>query len=166
MQTARANIEAAHSQIDEVLPAQRESARRALEQAEVELGKTVIYAGIDGEVAQFFLQRGENVNPILRPAGVLIPSEGPESGRYQIAAGFNQLATQVIKLGTLAEVVCLSDPFKVIPMEVTRVQPVVAAGRLKPSGTLLDTQQRARPGTFNRCDGAALSRRPKKGDAR
>ncbi len=148
VQTAQANIEAAQSQIDEVLPAQRESAQRALEQAEVELGKTVIYAGVDGEVAQFFLQRGDYVNPILRPAGVLIPSEGPESGRYQIAAGFNQLATQVIKLGTLAEVVCLSDPFKVIPMVVTRVQPVVAAGQLKPSDTLLDTQQRARPGTL------------------
>jgi len=148
VQTARANIEAVQSQIDEVLPAQRESAQRALEQAEVELGKTVIYAGVDGEVAQFFLQRGDYVNPILRPAGVLIPSEGPESGRYQIAAGFNQLATQVIKLGTLAEVVCLSDPFKVIPMVVTRVQPVVAAGQLKPSDTLLDAQQRARPGTL------------------
>ncbi len=148
VQTAQANIEAVQSQIDEVLPAQRESAQRALEQAEVELGKTVIYAGVDGEVAQFFLQRGDYVNPILRPAGVLIPSEGPESGRYQIAAGFNQLATQVIKLGTLAEVVCLSDPFKVIPMVVTRVQPVVAAGQLKPSDTLLDAQQRARPGTL------------------
>jgi len=148
VQTAQANIEAVQSQIDEVLPAQRESAQRTLEQAEVELGKTVIYAGVDGEVAQFFLQRGDYVNPILRPAGVLIPSEGPESGRYQIAAGFNQLATQVIKLGTLAEVVCLSDPFKVIPMIVTRVQPVVAAGQLKPSDTLLDAQQRARPGTL------------------
>ena len=148
VQTAQANIEAVQSQIDEVLPAQRESAQRALEQAEVELGKTVIYAGVDGEVAQFFLQRGDYVNPILRPAGVLIPSEGPESGRYQIAAGFNQLAPQVIKLGTLAEVVCLSDPFKVIPMVVTRVQPVVAAGQLKPSDTLLDAQQRARPGTL------------------
>ena len=148
VQTAQANIEAVQSQIDEVLPAERESAQRTLEQAEVELGKTVIYAGVDGEVAQFFLQRGDYVNPILRPAGVLIPSEGPESGRYQIAAGFNQLATQVIKLGTLAEVVCLSDPFKVIPMIVTRVQPVVAAGELKPSDTLLDAQQRARPGTL------------------
>jgi multidrug resistance efflux pump len=148
VQSALANIEAVESQISEVLPAQRESARRALEQAEVELGKTIIYAGVDGEVAQFFLQRGDYVNPILRPAGVLIPSEGPESGRYQIAAGFNQLATQVIKPGTLGEVVCLSDPFKVIPMVVTRVQPVVAAGQLKPSDTLLDAQQRARPGTL------------------
>ena len=59
-------------------------------------------------------------NPILRPAGVLIPSEGPESGRFQIAAGFDQLSAQVIKPGTISEVVCLSKPFTVIPMVVTR----------------------------------------------
>ena len=41
---------------------------------------------------------------------------GPESGRFQIVAGFSQLATPVIKVGMLAEVVCLSNPFNVIPM--------------------------------------------------
>jgi len=45
-------------------------------------------------------------------------------------------------------VVCMSKPFSVIPMVVTRVQPVVAAGQLKPSDVLLDAQQRARPGTL------------------
>ena len=99
-------------------------------------------------MSQFFLQRGDYVNPILRPAGILIPNEGPESGRYQIAAGFSQLATQVIHVGTLAEVACLSRPFEVIPMVVIRVQPVVAAGQLRPSDNLLDAQQRARPGTL------------------
>ena len=148
VQAAEANIKSVKTQIDTVLPAQRESAKSALEQAEVELGKTVIYAGVDGMVSQFFLERGDYVNPILRPAGVLIPSDGPESGRYQIAAGFTQLATPVIKVGTLAEVVCLSNPFTVIPMIVTRVQPVVAAGQIKPSDVLIDTMQRARPGTL------------------
>lgn len=33
-------------------------------------------------------------------------------------------------------------------MVVTRVQPVVAAGQLKPADVLLDAQQRARPGTL------------------
>ena len=108
----------------------------------------MIYAGVDGQVAQFYLQRGDYVNPILRPAGVLIPSSGPESGRFQIAAGFNQLSAQVIKPGTITEVVCMSKPFSVIPMVVTRVQPVVAAGQLKPSDVLLDAQQRARPGSL------------------
>ena len=148
VQAARANITAAQTQISEVLPAQRQSAQRQLEQAQVALDKTVIYAGVDGQVAQFFLQRGDYVNPILRPAGVLIPSNGPESGRFQIAAGFNQLSAQVIKPGTITEVVCMSKPISVIPMVVTRVQPVVAAGQLKPSDVLLDAQQRARPGTL------------------
>ena len=148
VQAAQANITAAQTQISEVLPAQRQSAQRQLEQAQVALDKTVIYAGVDGQVAQFFLQRGDYVNPILRPAGVLIPSSGAESGRSQIAAGFNQLSAQVIKPGTITEVVCMSKPFSVIPMVVTRVQPVVAAGQLKPSDVLLDAQQRARPGTL------------------
>ena len=148
VQAAEANITAAETQISDVLPAQRESAQRQLEQAQVALDKTVVYAGVDGQVAQFFLQRGDYVNPILRPAGVLIPSDGPESGRYQIAAGVNQLSAQVIEAGTITEVVCMSKPFTVIPMIVTRVQPVVAAGQLKPADILLDAQQRARPGTL------------------
>ena len=148
VQAAQANVTAAQTQISDVLPAQRQSAQRQLEQAQVALDKTVIYAGVDGQVAQFYLQRGDYVNPILRPAGVLIPSSGAESGRSQIAAGFNQLSAQVIKPGTITEVVCMSKPFSVIPMVVTRVQPVVAAGQLKPSDVLLDAQQRARPGTL------------------
>ena len=148
VQAAQANITAAQTQISDVLPAQRQSAQRQLEQTQVALDKTVIYAGVDGQVSQFYLQRGDYVNPILRPAGVLIPSSGPESGRFQIAAGFNQLSAQVIKPGTIAEVVCMSKPFSVIPMIVARVQPVVAAGQLKPSDVLLDAQQRARPGTL------------------
>lgn len=148
VQAAQANVAGVKTQISDVLPAQRQSALRQLEQAQVALDKTIVYAGVDGQVAQFFLQRGDYVNPILRPAGVLIPSDGPESGRFQIAAGFNQLSAQVIKPGTITEVVCLSKPFTVIPMIVTRVQPVVAAGQLKPSDVLLDAQQRARPGTL------------------
>ena len=148
VQAAQANVAGVKTQISDVLPAQRQSALRQLEQAQVALDKTIVYAGVDGQVAQFFLQRGDYVNPILRPAGVLIPSDGPESGRFQIAAGFNQLSAQVIKPGTITEVVCLSKPFTVIPMIVTRVQPVVSAGQLKPSDVLLDAQQRARPGTL------------------
>ena len=60
----------------------------------------------------------------------------------------SQLATQVIDVGSLAEVVCLMRPFEVITMVVTRVQPVVAAGPLRPSDNLLDAQERARPGTL------------------
>ncbi len=148
MQAAKANVLAVETQISEVLPAQQKNAQKQLEQAQVELDKTIIYAGVDGKVAQFFLQRGDYVNPILRPAGVLIPTAGPESGQTSIAAGFNQLSARVIRPGTLAEAVCLSNPFTVIPMIVTRVQPVVAAGQLKLADELIDAQQRARPGTL------------------
>ncbi|GIR71433.1 MAG: hypothetical protein CM15mP74_26840 [Halieaceae bacterium] len=86
------------------------------------------------------------MNPILRPGCSSL-------GRPRIRAvpdsgGFDQLSAQVIKPGTISEVVCLSKPFTVIPMVVTRVQPVVAAGQLKPSDVLIDAQQRARPGTL------------------
>jgi len=144
---ATANIAAATAQIEKVLPSQRESAQRALEQSEVELGKTVIYAGVDGRVSQFFLQKGDMVNPALRPAGVLIPSHGPESGSNSVVAGFNQLAADVLYEGMIAEASCLSKPFTVTPMVVTRIVPVIAAGQLKPSDTLIDAKDRFQPGT-------------------
>jgi len=144
---AKANIAAATAQIEKVLPSQRASAQRALEQSEVELGKTVVYAGVDGTVSQFFLQKGDMVNPALRPAGVLIPSEGPESGTTRVVAGFNQLAADVLYEGMIAEASCLSKPFAITPMVVTRIVPVIAAGQLKPSDTLIDAKDRFQPGT-------------------
>jgi multidrug resistance efflux pump len=145
---AEANNVTVESQISTVLPARLESARNALEQAQVELAKTTIYAGVSGNVHQFFLQPGDYVNPILRPAGLLIPSRDVESGRHMIQAGFSQLTAQVIQRGTLAEVSCLSKPFKVIPMVVTYVQDIIASGQLRPTDTLVDVQDRARPGTL------------------
>ena len=57
------------------LPAQKASAEAARGQAQVELDKTVVYAGLDGTVEQFSLRKGDIVNPFMRPAGVLIPTE-------------------------------------------------------------------------------------------
>ena len=145
---AMANRDAVASQIDAVLPAQRASATQALEQAQVGAAKTTIYAGIDGRVAQFALRPGDYVNPILRPAGLLIPTASVESGRVEVQAGFNQLAAPVIRPGTLAEISCLSRPFTVIPMVVTRVGKVIAAGQLRPTDALIDVQERARPGSL------------------
>lgn len=145
---AKANREAVRAQIESVLPAQRETAEEAMEQAEVEVSKTTIYAGISGRVVQFALQPGDYVNPIFRPAGLLIPTDSIESGRIEVQAGFKQLAAQVIKPGTMAEISCLSKPFTVIPMVVTRVVDVIAAGQLRPTDTLVDIQERARPGTL------------------
>lgn len=146
--SARANVLAVENEIDSVLPAQRASAVESLEQAEVEVNKSTVFAGVTGRLAQFTLRPGDIVNPFLRPAGVLVPTESIESGRVEVQAGFNQLAAPVIKPGTLAEISCMSKPFSVIPMVVTRVVGVIAAGQLRPTDTLLDIQQRAQPGTL------------------
>jgi multidrug resistance efflux pump len=146
--SAVANQEAVSAKLSVVLPSREASAREALEQVEVEVGKTVIYAGVSGRLQQFFLQPGDYVNPILRPAGLLVPTETVESGRHMVQAGFSQLTATVIKKGMLAEISCLSKPFTVIPMIVTRVQDVIAAGQVRPTDQLVDIQDRARPGTL------------------
>lgn len=148
LSAAIANYEAVNAQLESVYPAQRTTAQESLDQAEVEAGKTTVYAGVAGRVAQFSLQPGDYVNPILRPAGLLIPTDTVESGRFEVQAGFNQLAAPVIKPGTLAEISCMSKPFTVIPMVVTRVVDVIPAGQVRPSDSLVDIQQRARPGTL------------------
>lgn len=148
LEAAKANQLALESQLAVVLPSRLSSAQEVLDQATVELDKTTVYAGVDGVLEQFFLQRGDYVNPILRPAGLLVPTDSIESGSHEIQAGFSQLSAQVIKPGTLAEVTCLSKPFTVIPMVVTRVQGVIASGQLRPTDSLLDLQDRARPGTL------------------
>src|SRR3546814_2772591 len=58
-----------------VLPAQKASAEAALAEAEIDLAKMVVYAGVDGTVEQFTLREGDVVARIARPAGVLIRSE-------------------------------------------------------------------------------------------
>jgi multidrug resistance efflux pump len=146
--TTVANQEAVVAKLSVVLPSREDSAREAMEQAEVELGKTTVFAGVSGRVQQFFLQPGDYVNPILRPAGLLVPTETVESGRQMVQAGFSQLAASVIKKGMLAEISCLSKPFTVIPMVVTNVQDVIAAGQVRPTDQLVDIQDRARPGTL------------------
>ena len=70
---ATAAKQQAEERIATLLPAQKASAEAALGQAEVELQKTTIHAGIDGRVEQFALRAGDMVNPMMRPAGVLDP---------------------------------------------------------------------------------------------
>ena len=145
---AVANQHAVEAKLSTVLPSQLESAKEVSAQAEVELGKTTVYADVSGRLQQFVLQPGDYVNPILRPAGLLVPTKASVSGRDMVQAGFSQLAAPVIKEGTLAEITCLSKPFTVIPMIVTHVQDVIAAGQLRPTDQLVDIQDRAKPGTL------------------
>ena len=131
-----------------VLPAQQKTAEDTLNQSIVELEKTVVYADVSGVVTQLILQPGDIVNPILRPAGLLIPSTSDMSGKQAVQAGFNQLASPIIKPGTLAEITCLSKPFTIVPMVVTAIQPTIAAGQLRPTDQMVDLQDRARAGTL------------------
>lgn len=136
---------AAQTKISTLLPAERASAQAALAQAEVELGKTVVRAGFNGHVEQFTLRPGDIVNPFMRPAGAIIPEE---AGRGRLQAGFGQIEAQVMKVGMVAEVTCISKPWTVIPMVVTGVQDFIAAGQLRSGEQLIDAQQVVRPGTI------------------
>ncbi|UPY38307.1 HlyD family secretion protein [Sediminicoccus sp. KRV36] len=143
---AEAARQAVAARISDQLPAERASALAALAQAEAELDKTVIRAGVSGRVEQFLLQVGDIVNPFARPAGVLVPDDlGARSPR--LAAGFGQIEARVLRPGMLAEASCASLPWTVIPMVVTQVQSFVASGQIRGGDVLLDAQQFSRPGT-------------------
>jgi multidrug resistance efflux pump len=146
---AIASAQAAKQGVDDriatLLPAEKASAEAELAQAEVDLGKTVIRAGVTGRIEQFALRVGDIVNPLMRPAGILIP-EG--AGQRSLQAGFGQIEAQILKVGMIAEVTCVSKPFTIIPMVVTNVQEFIAAGQFRGGEQLIDPQQVTRPGTL------------------
>jgi multidrug resistance efflux pump len=143
---AQAARQAVAARISDALPAERASAVAALAQAQAELDKTVIRAGVSGRVEQFLLQVGDVVNPFARPAGVLVP-EGLGARSPRLAAGFSQIEARVLRPGLLAEASCASLPWTVIPMVVTEVQGFVAGGQIRGGDQLLDATQFSRPGT-------------------
>jgi multidrug resistance efflux pump len=142
---AEAARQAVAARISSLLPAQKASAEAALAQAQVELEKTVVRAGVNGRVEQFALKVGDIVTPIMRTAGILIPDE---AGRGRLQAGFGQIEAQIMKVGMIAEVTCVSKPFAVIPMVVTAVQDYIAAGQFRGGEQLIDAQQVRQPGTL------------------
>ena len=142
--SAIASKESVETQIDTLLPAQKQSAEAALKQAQVTLDKTLVTAGVAGTIQQFTLRPGDVINPMLRPAGILVPSK---AGRGLLIAGFDQIETQVLKVGMIAEAACIGKPFVVIPLVVTQIQSVIAAGQIRPSDQLVDVQN-TRPGTI------------------
>lgn len=141
---ALASRDAIQSEIDFSLPAQKASAEAALREAEVALKKTLVVAGTNGILQQFALRPGDVVNPMLRPAGILVP----ERKSVALLAGFGQIEAQVLKVGMIGEVTCIAIPWQIIPVVVTEVQDVVASGQVRPTDTLVDIQQFARPGTI------------------
>ena len=145
LDAAIASKASAEEEINTLLPAQKASAQAALEEALVELAKTTVYAGVTGRLEQFTLRAGDLVNPMMRPAGILIPTE---AGRIALQAGFGQIEAQVLRPGMIAEAACTSVPFRIIPLVVTDVQSVIAAGQLRPTDQLIDPIQVSRPGAL------------------
>ena len=142
---ADAAKQTAETKISTLLPAEKASAEAARTQSQVDLDKTAVYAGVTGRVEQFTLRVGDMVNPAMRPAGLLVPSG---AGREVIVAGFSQVEAQVMKVGMAAEVACISKPWTIIPMVVTQMQDYIAAGQVRVSEQLIDSQQVVRPGTL------------------
>jgi multidrug resistance efflux pump len=145
LDAASAAKQSAVLRVSTLLPAEKASAEAALAQAQVEFDKTIIRAGVAGRVEQFFLRVGDLVNPLMRPAGILIP-EGAGEGALQ--AGFGQIEAQVLKPGMVAEATCVSKPWTIIPLVITSVQDYIAAGQFRGGEQLLEAQSAARPGTI------------------
>jgi multidrug resistance efflux pump len=143
--SATAAKQSAEERVSTALPAKKLSAESELAEAKVELEKTVIRAGVNGRVEQFVLRVGDIVNPMMRPGGVLIP-EG--LGQRSLQAGFGQIEAQVMQVGMIAEVTCVSKPWTIIPMVVTDIQDVIAAGQFRGGDQLIDPQQVTRQGTL------------------
>jgi multidrug resistance efflux pump len=141
---AQAARELAQARYSGQLPADKATAEAALREAEVDLSKTVVRAGVSGQVEQFVLRVGDIVNPLMRPAGVLIPDGVGE----RLTAGFSQIEAQVMTVGMIAEVACVSKPFQVIPMVVSDIQEFIPAGQFRGGDQLIDPQSVTKPGTL------------------
>ncbi|WFU18522.1 biotin/lipoyl-binding protein [Bradyrhizobium sp. CB3481] len=145
LDAANAVRESAALRVSTLLPAEKASAEAAQAQAQVDLDKTFVRAGVDGRVEQFLVRTGDIVNQLMRPAGVLIP-EG--AGRSVLQAGFGQIEAQVMKPGMIAEATCVSRPWVIIPLVVTNVQDYIAAGQFRAGEQLVDPQSLRQPGTI------------------
>jgi multidrug resistance efflux pump len=145
LDAATASKQSASTRVTALVPAEKATAEAALAEAQVDLDKTYIRAGVNGRVEQFLLRPGDIVNPIMRPAGVLIPDG---AGQRALTAGFGQIEGQVMKVGMVAEATCISKPWVIIPLVVTNVQNYIAAGQFRGGEQLLEAQNTVRPGTI------------------
>lgn len=141
---AQSQKKSLETSITTLLPAQKGSAIAQVAEAQAAVDKTIVYAGTDGRMQQFTLRVGDYVNPMIRPAGILVPSG---AGRIAFVAGFGQISSQVLKVGMTAEMSCASKPFVVIPMVITELQEVISSGQLRQSDVLVDAGNVTKPGT-------------------
>ena len=127
-----------------MLPAQRAVAVAQVAEAQAALDKTVIYAGVDGTMKQFTLRVGDYVNPMIRPAGILIPKG---AGRIGLPGRVRaDLGTGAEGRHDAPKWPARSKPFIVIPMVITEFQDVISSGQLRQTDLLIDPNQVAQPG--------------------
>jgi len=143
---ATAAKQASQTRITSVIPAEKASAEAQLTAARVELDKMTIRAGMDGRVYQFVLRVGDIIQPapFFKAAGILIPDN---AGPDRLLAGFDSIEAQVLKTGMAAEATCMTKPMAVIPLVISNVQSVIAAGQITATDQLTDLS-RFKPGTL------------------
>jgi multidrug resistance efflux pump len=146
LDAADATKQAAEANVSTLLPAQKASAQAKLAEAQVELERMTVRALVDGRLDQFVLRPGDVVQPapVTRAAGILIPDS---AGEDRLVAGFNQIEAQVIKVGMIAEATCITKPMTIIPLVVTNVQNVIAAGQILQTNQLTEMAKLGPPGT-------------------
>jgi multidrug resistance efflux pump len=142
---ATAAKQSTETRISSVIPAQKASAEAQLAEAKVELEKMTVRAGTDGRVDQFVLRVGDIIQPapFFKAAGIFIPDN---AGQDRLFAGFNPIEAQVLKVGMAAEAACVTQPMTIIPLVITKVQNVIAAGQMTATDQLADLS-RFKPGT-------------------
>ncbi|UWQ93894.1 biotin/lipoyl-binding protein (plasmid) [Rhodobacteraceae bacterium M382] len=151
VEAARTQLESASLKVTSVLPAQLETAESMLEQAQAELAKTRVYAVVDGTVEQLTLNVGARAGQTALSAAMVIVPDDRADPTSEVAAGFSQVASAVLYEGMAAEIACDSNfnasmRNTVLPARLVRLQEVIAAGQIKPTGYLMETSERAQRG--------------------
>ncbi|MES0811664.1 biotin/lipoyl-binding protein [Roseibium sp. SCPC15] len=151
VEASKSQLAAAKVQAAAVLPAQLESARTSLKQAEIELEKTRVHSFVDGTVEQVTLSIGSRAaQAAMSPAMVIIPDRSTrESSR--IVAGFSQVSRTELYEGMAAEIACESNfnigmRNTVLPARITRIQKPISSGQMAPSGRLMEPSERVKRG--------------------
>lgn len=151
LDVAKSALHAAEVQLATVLPARRDSARAALEQAMVELAKTEVRSGVAGVVEQLTLTAGARAGQIaIAPVMVIHPDRSPDEP-VRITAGFSQVSRSVLRVGMAAEVACDSNfniamENVVLPARIIRIQGAIASGQVPPTGRLIEPAELAKRG--------------------
>jgi multidrug resistance efflux pump len=113
-----------------------------LGEAEYDLSQTVVRAPTDGFVSQLILHPGMMATPLpLRPVMVFVHREDRMFG-----AAFQQNALQRVRVGDEAEIAFDALPGRIVRGRVQTIIDVMVQGQLQPTGTLLDPEDRPRPG--------------------